>query len=66
MSGSVVQRLGHSHDTLEEEVAALRVDRLVEGVWNSYFGTEDVEAEGMDVNVISFSLFGWLVADGWC
>ena len=31
-----VQRLGHG--ALEEEVAAMRVDRLAEGVWNSYFG----------------------------
>ncbi|XP_039811662.1 uncharacterized protein LOC120674564 [Panicum virgatum] len=31
-----VPRLGHG--ALEEEVAAMRVDRLAEGVWNSYFG----------------------------
>jgi len=31
-----VQRLGHG--ALEEEVAAMRVDRLAEDVWNSYFG----------------------------
>lgn len=36
--GGVVQRLGHGPLALEEEVAALRVDRLAEGVWNSYFG----------------------------
>ncbi|RLM91485.1 uncharacterized protein C2845_PM08G08130 [Panicum miliaceum] len=31
-----VPRLGHG--ALEEEVAAMRVDRLAEGVWDSYFG----------------------------
>ncbi|TKW12848.1 hypothetical protein SEVIR_5G062200v4 [Setaria viridis] len=35
-AAGVLQRLGHGE--LEEEVAALRVDRLAEGVWNSYFG----------------------------
>ena len=35
-SAGGVQRLGHG--ALEEEVAAMRVDRLAEGVWNSYFG----------------------------
>ncbi|CAL4964500.1 unnamed protein product [Urochloa decumbens] len=32
----VVERLGDG--ALEEEVAAMRVDRMAEGVWNSYFG----------------------------
>ncbi|CAL4950789.1 unnamed protein product [Urochloa decumbens] len=31
-----VEPLGHGG--LEEEVAAMRVDRMAEGVWNSYFG----------------------------
>jgi len=35
LAGGVPQ-LGHG--ALEEEVAAMRVDRLAEGVWNSYFG----------------------------
>ncbi|CAO2207711.1 unnamed protein product [Urochloa humidicola] len=36
--GGEVRRLGHGAGALEEEVAAMRVDRLAEGVWNSYFG----------------------------
>ncbi|CAO2174195.1 unnamed protein product [Urochloa humidicola] len=37
-AGAVLWRLGHGAGALEEEVAAMRVDRLAEGVWNSYFG----------------------------
>ncbi|CAL4957483.1 unnamed protein product [Urochloa decumbens] len=35
-AGGEVEPLGHGG--LEEEVAAMRVDRMAEGVWNSYFG----------------------------
>ncbi|CAO2185154.1 unnamed protein product [Urochloa humidicola] len=36
VAAGVLWRVGHG--ALEEEVAAMRVDRLAEGVWNSYFG----------------------------
>ncbi|CAO2198508.1 unnamed protein product [Urochloa humidicola] len=36
VAAGVLWRVGHG--ALEEEVAAMRVDKLAEGVWNSYFG----------------------------
>ncbi|XP_062190847.1 uncharacterized protein LOC133894442 [Phragmites australis] len=37
-AGRLVPCASGQHGELEEELVALRVDRLAEGVWNSYFG----------------------------